>query len=271
MKPTLFALLVLSSSLVAQEPAPRPAPEAFENGDLGKLEDFDVSPNAPMQVQVTMEFIEVPQAEVTRLLYKEKLGKDGSKLREELQKLVDAQKADLYETMMVVARSGQKATIESVREVISPTEYEPPQIPSEIKVDKETMDSAEKLKTLTSLMTSNTPTAFETRNTGSTLEIEPTIGDDDQTIDLRTVPEMVFETTWRKWNVHKDLLGNGSAIEMPYFYMLRTNTSLTLADGMPQLLSVLTPKGADGTPDPSRKMLVIVTADVVKVRLKPTR
>ncbi len=271
MKPTLFALLVLSSSLIAQEPAPRPAPQAFENGDLGKSEDFDVAPNAPMQVQVTMEFIEVPQAEVTRLLYKEKLGKDGSKLREELQKSVDAQKANLYETMMVVARSGQKATVESIREVIYPTEVEPSRIPNEVKVDKEVVNNMENIRALAALVAPNTPTAFETRNTGGTLEIEPTIGDDNQIIDLRIVPEIVFETPWRRWNVRKDVLGNESAIEMPYFYSIRTNTALTVADGMPQLLAVFTPKGADDKPDPTRKLLAIVTADIVKVRLKPTR
>jgi hypothetical protein len=266
MKPTLFALLVLSSSLVAQEAAPRPAPEAFENGDLGKAEDFDASPNAPMMVQVTVEFIEVPQAEVTRLLSKEKLGKDAAKLREELQKSVDAQKANLYETMMVVARSANKATAESIREVIYPTEYEQPELTCNPPITEEQAAQGKSRRVCPPL-----PSAFETRNTGSTLEIEPTIGDDNTTIDLRLVPEIVFDTGVRKWNVHKDELGNESWIEMPLFYSLRTNTSLTLSDGMPQLLSVLTPKGADGTPDPSRKMLVIVTADIVKVRLKPTR
>ena len=268
MKPTLFALLVLSSSLVAQEAAPRPAPEAFENGDLGKAEDFDVAPNAPLLVQVTVEFIEVPQAEVTRLLNKEKLGKDGTKLREELQKSVDAQKANLYETMMMVARSGQKSTTESIREVIYPTEYEQPALPCG---GTPTAEERQAEAQAHPKFCPPVPTAFETRNTGSTLEIEPTIGDDNTTIDLRLVPEIVFDTGVRKWNVHKDGLGNESWIEMPLFYSLRTNTSLTLSDGMPQLLSVLTPKGADGTPDPSRKTLVIVTADVVKVRLKPTR
>lgn len=268
MKPTLFALLVLSSSLIAQEPAPRPAPEAFENGDLGKSEDFDVAPNAPMMVQVTVEFIEVPQAEVTRLLHKEKLGKDGSKLREELQKSVDAQKANLYETMMVTGRSGQKSTAESIREVIYPTEYEPGCAGLGDSSDKEKTPQEKAFK---AAMQAVTPTAFETRNTGSTLEIEPTIGADNTTIDLRLVPEIVFDTGIKKWNVRKDELGNESWIEMPLFYSVKSNTSLTLADGMPQLLSVLTPKGADGTPDASRKMLVIVTADIVKVRLKPTR
>ena len=104
MKPTLFAFLALSGSLTAQEPALRPAPEAFEKGDIGHAVDFDEAPGSPLQVQVTVELIEVPQAEATRLLYKEKLGKDGTKLRAALQTMVDSQKASVLETMMALAK-----------------------------------------------------------------------------------------------------------------------------------------------------------------------
>ncbi len=269
MKLTLFSCLILSGLLRAEEPAPRPAPEAFDKGSPGQAQDWDEPLNAPRQVQVTLEFIEVPSAEATRLLYKEKLGKDGSKLREELQKAIDAQKASLHETMMVVARSGQKATTESIREVIYPTEYEPSCAGLGDAANKESVTPQE--KAFKAAMQSVTPTAFETRNTGGTLEIEPVIDADPAIIDLRLAPEIVFDTGVRKWNVRKDELGNESWIEMPLFYSIRSNTSLTLADGMPQLLSVLTPKAADGTPDPTRKLLAIVTADIVVVKLKPSR
>lgn len=265
MKLNLLTCLILPCLLHAQEPAPRPAPEAFEKGNIGQAQDWDEPPNAPRQVQVIVEFIEVPSVEATRLLYKEKLGKDGSKLREELQKSVDSQKADLYETMMIICRTGQKATVESIREVIYPTEYEEPALPGSF--GPATEKAPEQPKAPRSFPP--VPAAFETRNTGSTLEIEPTIGDDPAIIDLRLVPEIVFDTGVRKWNVRKDELGNESWLEMPLFYSIRTNTSLSLADSMPQLLSVLTPKSADGTADPTHKMFVIVTADIVKLRYKP--
>ncbi len=41
------------------------------------------------------------------------------------------------------------------------------------------------------MVTPATPTAFETRNTGVTLEIEPTLGGNDYVIDLKFAPEIV--------------------------------------------------------------------------------
>jgi general secretion pathway protein D len=40
-------------------------------------------------------------------------------------------------------------------------------------------------------VTPTTPTAFETRNTGVTLEVEPVVGPDGVTIDLNLVPQVV--------------------------------------------------------------------------------
>ena len=43
----------------------------------------------------------------------------------------------------------------------------------------------------TTPVTPTTPTAFETRNTGVTLEVEPVVGPDGVTIDLNLVPQVV--------------------------------------------------------------------------------
>ena len=102
---------------------------------------------------------------------------------------------DLMTAPSVTARSGQKATIEIIREFIYPTEYEPPELPNSVGTA-----SSFGLGGLGGIggggggsfpVTPATPTAFETRNTGVTLEIEPTIGENDFVIDLRFVPEIV--------------------------------------------------------------------------------
>jgi general secretion pathway protein D len=92
-------------------------------------------------------------------------------------------------------------------------------------------------------VTPATPTAFETRNTGVTLEIEPTIGENDFMIDLRFVPEIVeFEGFINYGSPIQtggtDLLGNPvqitlteNRIEMPVFSSRRVNTALTIYDG----------------------------------------
>ena len=92
-------------------------------------------------------------------------------------------------------------------------------------------------------VTPATPTAFETRNTGVTLEIEPTIGENDFVIDLRFVPEIVEFEGFINYgspiqSTGTDALGNPvttvlteNRIEMPVFSTRRVNTALTIYDG----------------------------------------
>ena len=154
---------------------------------------------------------------------------------------------DLMTAPSVTAKSGQKATIEIIREFIYPTEYEPPQIP-------QTMGQGGGSFSLTSggstsggggsfPVTPATPTAFETRNTGVTLEIEPTIGENDYVIDLRFVPEIVEFEGFVNYGSpiqtsSTDILGNPvtnvlteNRIEMPVFSTRRVSTQLTIYDG----------------------------------------
>jgi general secretion pathway protein D len=142
--------------------------------------------------------------------------------------------ADMVSAPSVTARSGQKATIEIIREFIYPTEYEPPE-PGEGGDGDNSGGST--------VVTPATPTAFETRNTGVTLEIEPTIGENDFMIDLRFVPEIVeFEGFINYgspiFSVGRTAIGTASSvlltenrIEMPVFSTRRVNTSLTIYDG----------------------------------------
>ena len=164
--------------------------------------------------------------------------------------------ADMMTAPSVTARSGQKATIEVIREFIYPTEYEPPEIPQSVG---STGDGGAGVSSVP--VTPATPTAFETRNTGVTLEIEPTIGENDFMIDLRFVPEIVeFEgfinygspimapaqpATFDAFlnpvtNLLESVLTAEASpesvltenrIEMPVFSTRRVNTSLTIYDG----------------------------------------
>lgn len=157
---------------------------------------------------------------------------------------------DLMTAPSVTARSGQKATIEIIREFIYPTEYEPPELPSSVGTGSISggggiIDGlAGGSSGVSSFpVTPATPTAFETRNTGITLEIEPTIGENDFMIDLRFVPEIVeFEGFINYGSPIQsggtDVFGNPiqitlteNRIEMPVFSTRRVNTALTIYDG----------------------------------------
>ena len=96
---------------------------------------------------------------------------------------------DLLSAPRVTTKSGQRAVIEIVREFRYPTEFDPPQIPQNFGGGNSGLGASATISDFP--VTPTTPTAFETRNTGVTLEVEPTVGSDNYTIDLNLVPQVV--------------------------------------------------------------------------------
>jgi general secretion pathway protein D len=149
---------------------------------------------------------------------------------------------DLMTAPSITARSGEKALIEIIREFIYPTEYEPPELPNSIGGG---VDGGGGLGGNAGIfpVTPATPTSFETRNTGVTLEIEPTIGSNDMVIDLRFAPDIVEFEGFVNYgspiqSPATDFLGNPTTvtitenrIEMPVFSSRRVTTALTIFDG----------------------------------------
>jgi general secretion pathway protein D len=85
---------------------------------------------------------------------------------------------DLVSAPKVTTQNGKQATIEIVREFRYPTEFDPPQL------------SAANGAQYTPVVP-NSPTGWETKNTGITLEVEPTVAADAYTIDLRLAPRVI--------------------------------------------------------------------------------
>jgi general secretion pathway protein D len=154
--------------------------------------------------------------------------------------------ADIMTAPSVTARPGQKATIEIIREFIYPTEYEPPELPNSVGTNGNNGGIGGAIGGGgggTFPVTPATPTAFETRNTGVTLEIEPNLADNDYVIDLRFAPEIVEFEGFINYgspiqSSASDALGNPTTvtitenrIEMPVFSTRRVNTALTIYDG----------------------------------------
>lgn len=149
---------------------------------------------------------------------------------------------DLLSAPSVMARSGQRAKIEVIREFIYPTEYDPPEIPNQFG----------SIGTTTAGGTSSgggfpvtpaTPTAFETRNTGVTLEVDPVLGADEFTIDLNLAPEVVEFDGFINYGspiqtTAVNALGfvvpvtiTENRIEMPIFNTRKVTTQVTIWDG----------------------------------------
>lgn len=151
--------------------------------------------------------------------------------------------ADIMTAPSITARPGQKATIEIIREFIYPTEYEPPELPNQVGATGGIGGGGGGGGAGIFPVTPATPTAFETRNTGVTLEIEPNVGANDYVIDLRFAPEIVEFEGFINYgspitSPASDAFGNPvtvviteNRIEMPVFSSRRVSTGITIYDG----------------------------------------
>jgi general secretion pathway protein D len=120
---------------------------------------------------------------------------------------------DLMSAPKVTTKSGRKAIVRVAREFPYPTEFSAPEPPppSTVSGTGDTVGPPPGSFVSQGIVTPSTPTAFETRNLGVTLEVEPIIGPDGYTIDLNLSPEVVeFD----------GFINYGSTINGPIFNVL---------------------------------------------------
>ena len=182
---------------------------------------------------------------------------------EKVNALVAEKKARLEHITTIKTKSGQRAIVEEIQEVRFMTEFQPEhhallrdtttrkvtnQIGEQKPKTDSTSTSTEEISTSRDNPNSDVipgmAAAFETRNAGVTVEVEPVIGPDLLTIDLNHVVQSV------------KLVGNlkvtGIATQyppMPLFETSKVTTSQSVQAGLPVLVSTLNPPGADGVND----------------------
>jgi general secretion pathway protein D len=164
---------------------------------------------------------------------------------------------DLLSAPKVTTKSGQRALIEIVREFRYPTTFTPPQVPSITGgVGGTGTVSIE-------VVTPTTPQTFETRNTGVTLEVEPVVGPDGQTIDLNLVPQVVeFEGFINYgspiFGVNPNLISGTTVpqvlltenvINQPVFSTRKVTTNVSVWDGQTVVLGGLMREDVQKTED----------------------
>ena len=98
--------------------------------------------------------------------------------------------ADIMTKPSVITRSGQSATIKSVREFIYPTEYEPPEIPNSVGGSTISVFGAGSVTPTSTVVTPATPTSFETTDLGVTLEVLPEVSADRSTVTIAVKPRI---------------------------------------------------------------------------------
>ncbi len=221
------------------------------------------------QLRIQVEWIELSHEAYTGLLEESTRGEgdwyqpgDDNRIRAAARDLVKRGDARMIDTAMVIARSGQRAKVESIHEAIYPTEFDP-------ATEVRTVERGGQKDIVTTHSENGLPlaAAFETRNVGTTLEVDPVIGADDRTVDLNLAPELVYLVDHSKWGEYKD--GESEvAVEMPAFYTMKVTTQVTVLAGDYLLLGVNSPFNSETSmPDNERKVMVFVKVDMLAIGL----
>jgi hypothetical protein len=173
--------------------------------------------------------------------------------------LIAKKEAELVDCQTLLARSGQRAVVENTRAILFATEYapwnEPAQKPAKARED----DRAGFPSNPT------TPTAFQSRDVGITLELEATLQDDGQHVDMQVEAKHMALLGWSKITVGGEAGRRGGkqhvTVEQPEFQTLRVHTDLCATNGGSVLL------GAHKLQTATQEVEVfILTTTVVKVR-----
>jgi general secretion pathway protein D len=162
---------------------------------------------------------------------------------------------DLISKPSVVTKGGQKASIEIIREFIYPTEFDPPQIPTNVGSTNNNAVVVGPTSLPPIPVTPTTPTAFETRRIGMVLDVEPVISEDARSVDLTITPEFtefvgfvnygspinsVQQTTNPDGSITAtDIALTPNTILQPIFSTKKINTAVKVYDGATVVLGGL--------------------------------
>jgi beta-lactamase regulating signal transducer with metallopeptidase domain len=163
---------------------------------------------------------------------------------------------DLLSAPRVTTKSGQRAVIEIIREF---------RYGAEFVRDEKGVDGL-------------TPTSFETRNVGVTLEAEPTLAPDGVTVDLSIAPQIVELTGFIRVRTglpvplktepgKKDGFFNATMpsdmVVQPLFSTRKVSTSVTLQSGETLVIGGLNQASASEPGEEPRVLFVLITARVI--------
>lgn len=242
----ITALAALTTPVVAQVGKPNPGPvDPFAankaRAGLAAVED----PAAQVvNLSLAYELFSLPLADAAALM---RQGLGDEKLYEEVLTRVTAKTARQEALTVTRLRSGQQVSSTAATEHIYPTEYDPPELPSQVGVlmtragkddptpapDLDALRDAPSRDALGALVTPATPTTFQTRMIGTILEADASFDSKTGLIDLMIRPEHVAL-------VGRIEFGQGvSTVTMPEIESQDLSTSVAVKPSTPHLLGTM--------------------------------
>lgn len=214
--------------------------------------------HAPRFLHILVEYIEVEGALYHEWMFDNRITGSGTPLRKQVQAWVKEGKGTILESLMINARSGQRAKTQGIEELIYPTEPGVPEVPNEV-----TLEGEEKAP----VMAAASASAFETRYLGATLEVDPVLGIDNVTVDLNLGPELVRRNGLTHWPPEGDF--PNLTISMPQFHKMKVTTQATIHHGEYSLLGTCRPLDSAVAGRENPVVLIFARADVGRVGPTP--
>jgi len=205
-------------------------------------------------IHVYSEIIEIPALKYAEIMTEPMTSTNQTKLRNSLINEVEAGRAKLISNQSITTSPGVRAEVESISEYQYPTEYDPAEVLMNDKRKGKTSDFQ--------MVIPPFATAFETRNLGSFIEVEPSIGRSGY-IDMTFKPEIVKHTgnhVMSSWDTEIAKVN----VELPNIYTMALKASFTVYDNQFTLVGTYTPE-TEGVTDGSRKLLHFVRASILNV------
>lgn len=235
---------------------------AFLAASLAVADEPKAEPS-DTNIFVEMQIVEMPRDLALPLLrdFSDKTKTEAAVAH--VQELLDKGAAKLVAWPMITTHSGVRAVFEAIDELRYASEYMYGSTDLYLTAEPGKAEGA--VKQISPEMTAQqqdaAPTAFETRNVGVTLEVEPVLSADGKLIDLNLVPQHVHLKGMTKIAVTHEKPHDTVTFEQPEFDTLKTTAGLSLKSGEHVFMGAYP---APGIPD--HLEFFILRAEVRKVQ-----
>jgi hypothetical protein len=195
-------------------------------------ENAKLLPNIRLELQVVALPEKVALPLVEQMKKKDRIEAANTRLQE----LMAKGTAKLVGWPIIVTRSAQRAVCEAIKEIRYATEYTPPTVSVVADVPP---DAPQKIGPSVDITTfDGVPAAFETRNAGVTLEVEPTLSPDARFVDMNLVAQTVRLKGYHRVTIEGAARKGKVVVEQPQFDTNKITTSLAVPAGQRVLLGV---------------------------------
>jgi len=236
-----LALLVAASLALGQNNAPAPAPETApppagpDDPTVGPGWKPSVFTNVP-QYTIDVLMVSLPEDKALSLLPKLRDPATIEAAQATILEMIAHHDAALIDWPEVTNHSGSRAVSESILEQRYPTEFEQPQEPQTFGGERKPATPEEMVLRQLGKLGIIIPTSFETRNTGSTLEVDASVAPDGSAISMVIAPQTVLLLGMQNFPAGKSVKDEPMTVPQPLFRTHKVSLSLTLRNGERRLI-----------------------------------